>query len=186
MLPVYERIKKLIFTPKAAWSEIENETTTAIQLFQNYLVFILAIPSIFGFLGWLFSGENFFASLFWSITSFVLNLLGIWVYAKCLLFFAQNFDCELDDITASKIACYSFTPVLVASIFFLIPPISWLVILGAYSFVILCVGISRLIQGSSEKLIGMMVSACITMLIIYFIVIIIAMSLCGFYTPFPA
>lgn len=186
MTSLYERIRKLIFQPKEAWNDIENEVTTEIQLLQNYLIFLVAIPSVFGFLGWLFVGKGLLISLLWAVMVYILTLLGIWLFARSLLFFAHNFECELDNIEASKIASYAYTPVLVASIFFIIPPISWLIVFGAYSFIVLCLGLAKFIQCPSEKIIGMMVSTCITMLIIYLIVNIIAMRLCGFGTLFPA
>jgi len=186
MKSIYERIRKLIFQPKEAWNEIETETITELQLFQNYLIFLIGIPSIFGFLGWLFVGENLFVSLLWAIVIYILTLSGIWLFSRSLSYFAQNFECTLDKINASKIAGYAFTPLLIASVFFVIPPFSWLIILGADSFVVLCLGLSKLIQCPSEKLLGMMISACVTMLIIYLLIVVLAMRICGFSSLLPA
>ncbi|MBN1350027.1 hypothetical protein JXJ21_11500 [candidate division KSB1 bacterium] len=182
----YEGIRKLILTPKDAWQEIEAEEVNANRLLNDYQMVLAIIPSISGFIGWLFAGESFFAAIVWAILSYFLILIGIWAFSKSLVFFASSFECTLQEIDAFKIATYGFTPFLLSGVFYIIPPLSWLAILGAYSLILACLGLSKFLHCASEKLIGMMISGCISMLVIYLIVIFLSMRLCGLATPFPA
>jgi len=171
MLTVINRVKSILFKPNSAFDEIKVEAVTENELFTEYLIFVAAVPVIAGFLGSLFDGENFFRALLWSVLFFGFSIAGVWATAKVLSFFAPSFKVEQDYIAFLKLSAYAFTPIFLACIFFLIPPIYGFSILGIYGFYLFWTGLPRLVNCPQEELfnfrfIGLIVIA-ITILVIF-------------------
>ncbi len=171
MQNIINRVKSVLFQPKSVWNEIKAETTTEKEIIQKYLAFIAALPAVAGFFGSLFDGENFFRALLWAILFFGFSIAGVWASAKVLTFFAPSFKAKQDYLASLKLAAYTFTPLLLAGVFFLIPPIYGFSILGIYGFYLFWIGLPELIPCKKEELfnfrfIGMIVIA-IAILIIF-------------------
>jgi hypothetical protein len=171
MQKLINRIKSILFHPNTVWENIETGATTEKEIFQQYLVFIAAVPAIAGLLGSLFVGEIFLTALFWALLFFSFSIATIWASAKVLTFFASSFKVKQDYVAALKLTTYTFTPILLACVFFLIPPIYGLSILGIYGFYLFWIGLPKMLPCLKEELfnfrfIGMIVIA-IAMLIIF-------------------
>jgi hypothetical protein len=63
---------------------------------------------------------------------------------------APSFDGKTDDLRALKLVAYSYTPVWVAEIFSLVPPLRWLDFLGLYGVYVFYVGVARLTRSREE------------------------------------
>lgn len=171
MVDIINRVKAIIFKPGTALEEIHTEEITEKDLFKNYLIVIAAVPAIAGFLGSLFAGENFFRALLWAVLFFGFSIAGVWAAAKVLNFFATSFKVEQDYLAFLKLSAYAFTPIFLACIFFLIPPIYVFSILGIYGFYIFWIGLPKLVDCPDEELfnfrfIGLIVMA-VMMLVIF-------------------
>jgi hypothetical protein len=171
MQNIIDRVKLLLFQPGAVWNGIKAETTSEKEILQKYLMFIAAVPAVAGFFGSLFDGENFFKALLWAILFFGFSIAGAWASAKVLTFFAPSFKAKQDYLASLKLTAYTFTPLLLAGIFFLIPPIYGFSILGIYGFYLFWIGLPELVPCAKEELfnfrfIGMIVIA-IAILIIF-------------------
>lgn len=171
MLKIINRVKAILFNPGTTWDEIKAEATTEKEILQGYLIFIAAIPAVAGFFGSLFNGENFFRALLWAVLFFAFSVAGVWTTAKILDFLAPNFKAERDYLTMLKLSTYAFTPIFLACIFFLIPPIYGFSVLGIYGFYLFWIGLPKLINCSHKevlnfKVIGIIVIA-ITILVIF-------------------
>jgi len=141
-----DRAIAILLKPAETWIEIKTEETSIAKLFQEYLVVLAAIPAFAGFLGALFSGAFFFKALFWGILYYGLSLAGVWTASQIIKFLASNFKIASDEITIFKLVTYSYTAFFVAGIFFLIPPLHWLVIAGFYGFYLFILGFSHLLE----------------------------------------
>ncbi len=171
MQKLINRIKSIFFQPTTVWDEIESEAMTEKEVFLKFLVFIAAVPAIAGLLGSLFVGENFLTALLWAVLFFGFSIAAIWASAKALTFFAPSFKAKQDYLAALKLTTYTFTPILLACVFFLIPPIYGLSILGIYGFYLFWIGLPKMLPCVKEELfdfrfIGMIVIA-IALLVIF-------------------
>ena len=165
------RIKSILLQPNTVWEEIEAEAMNGKELFLRYVIFIAAVPATAGFLGSLFVGENFFTALFWAVLFLGFSIAAIWASAKAITFFAPSFNAKQDYMAALKLTAYTFTPILLACVFFLIPPIYGFSILGIYGFYLFWIGLPKMLPCEKEELfnfrfIGMIVIA-IALLIIF-------------------
>lgn len=170
MQKIIQRVKSILFQPNTVWDEIKAETTTEKEIIQQYLVFIAAVPAIAGFLGSLFDGENFFRALLWAVLFFGFSIAGVWASAKVLTIFAPNFKAKPDYLASLKLTAYTFTPILLACVFFLIPAIYGFSILGIYGFYLFWFGLPKLIPCAQEELlnfrfIGMIIIAIVILVI---------------------
>jgi len=168
---IISRVKSILFQPHTTWDEIKAEATTEKEIFQRYLIFIAAVPAVAGFFGSLFDGENFFRALLWAVLFFGFSVAAVWASAKVLAFFAPNFKAEQDYLASLKLTSYTFTPIFLACIFFLIPPIYEFSILGIYGFYLFWTGLPKLVSCPQQELfnfrfIGLIVIA-VTILVIF-------------------
>lgn len=186
-MDIIARAKGLILSPKTEWDAIAAEPVgDPIDLIKAYAVPMAAIPAICGFIGTALIGAFLFRSgmgmmgfgigrLFvMMILGYVLGLVAIFVIAKIIEMLQPSFGAAADPAGAMKLAVYTPTAVWVAGIFSLLPPLSFLGILGLYSIYILYVGVPIVARVPQEKavpfilvlaLIGIVINILVGMLI---------------------
>ncbi len=133
----FDLIKDIILTPQAGWKRINSDEFSDSDLIKNYLSYLVLIPVVAGFFGALFSGDNFFGSMFWAGSFFILAIAGSIFAARILTFLALNYQADQNYQTYLKIVIYSVTPIFVSNIFFLFPrlyKLSFVGIFGLYLF----------------------------------------------------
>ncbi|WP_431283681.1 Yip1 family protein [Humitalea sp. 24SJ18S-53] len=153
-MDIVARAKGLILSPQSEWQAIAAEPVgDPIDLIKSYAVPMAAIPAICGFIGSALIGAFLFRGgmgmmgfgigrLFVvMVLGYVLGLVGIFVIAKIIEMLQPSFGATADPRGAMKLAVYTPTAVWLAGIFSLIPPLSFLGILGLYSIYILYVGV---------------------------------------------
>jgi hypothetical protein len=170
MRQVIHRVKKIMFQSHHAWDEIRSESLQEREIFLNYLIYVAAVPAVAGFLGSLFVKENFFRSLIWAFLFFGLSLGGVRVAAKVLNFWAPNFKAEHDYLSMLKLMAYSFTPIFLACIFFIIPPVHFFSVLGIFGFYTFWIGLPKLIPCPPQELfnfrfIGVIIIAIVILIV---------------------
>ena len=151
MKKILLQIKNISMSPTASWDDIKTQVLTERELLSNYLVFIAAIPAISGLLGLIFMGENFFRAVFWAVLFFGFALLGVYLTAKAMNFLATSFNAEQNTQTYFKLTAFSATPIFLSGIFFLIPPIYGLSLLGLYGFYLFWIGFHRIVICPREE-----------------------------------
>ena len=179
MEKVVDRVMGIILRPGEAWLSIKDEETSVSQLFSEYLIILAIIPAVAGFLGSVFKGANFFSSLVWGVLFYALSLAGVWVAAKVLSFLATNLKIEHNELTVFKLVAYSYTAFFVAGIFFLIPPLYWLSIVGLYGFYLLYLGISQLLECSQEEKFNFTIISIFALFLILLFTIVLAEYISG-------
>jgi len=146
-----DRAMEIILSPASTWDEIKAEQTAEKTLIKEYYIFIAAVPAIAGFIGLIFKGENLFISLLWSALFVGFAIGGSLLMAKAMNFFAINFSAEQKTGTYFRLVSYSLTPVFLANIFFLIPPLYGLSIIGIYGFYVFWVGFSNMVTCAKDE-----------------------------------
>jgi hypothetical protein len=167
-----ERVKAILLTPKTEWAVIEGESGDAQYLFTNYVAILAAIPAVSALLGYSI-GLGVGHSLIFAIFSYVLYCAGWFVAALAIDTLAPNFGARKSFPDALKVAAYSSTAVWVAGIFFLIPPLSVLIILGLYSIYLLWLGLPVLMKAPQDRVTGYTAAVVIAILVIMFVIALI-------------
>lgn len=149
---VIQRAKQLILSPKTEWPVIAAESSSSLEILKKYLMYLIAIPALAQFLGFLFAGRiGFFSGLIWAIIYYVLTILSLYVMAFVVHLLAPSFNAIKDDQAAFRLVAYSATPFFVASIFNIIPGLGILSILGLYGIYLFYVGLPEILQCPQNK-----------------------------------
>ena len=157
-----ERAKRLLLTPVPEWQVIDAETTTAGELYTQYIVPLAAIGPIARVIGFALIGVHVpFSGVVYrtpigravvgAVVSYVLALAGVFVLAMIIDMLAPTFGGTKNRIQALKVAAYSSTAAWLAGVFAILPGLSILGILGLYSIYLLYVGLPILMKSPSDK-----------------------------------
>jgi hypothetical protein len=160
-MALVDRVKNILLTPKTEWEVIDAEPTTVADLYKGYIMPLAAIGpvaqaigfSVFGmpvpFLGTYRTPVG--TAITQAIVTYILTLVAVFVLALIIDALAPTFNGIPNRIQALKVAAYSYTASWVASIFMLIPAVSFLAILGVYSLYLLYLGLPILMKAPKEK-----------------------------------
>ncbi|PKQ65798.1 hypothetical protein BZG02_01980 [Labilibaculum filiforme] len=154
-----DRIKLILIQPKLAWETIGKEQINRKDFLLSYVLPLVLIPSIASFIGYGLIGMGSYfkvASLSWglhqAILAFVGAFTGVFVSAFCIHKLAATFNTELSFTNAIKLVAYSYTPIWLAGVFYILPSLSILgLIAGIYSLYILYIGFVPITKVSEEK-----------------------------------
>ncbi|MGB9893467.1 MAG: Yip1 family protein [Candidatus Saccharicenans sp.] len=179
---IVPRVQGIILKPKEEWEKIKTEPATVTDIFKSYLIILAAIPAVAQFLGyWLiglslpFRGHirmSFGFSLGRAIASYILSLASIFILALIINALAPTFSSKPNQLSALKLAAYSLTPYYVAGIFYLIPVLSFLVLLaGIYGLYVFYLGFKAgLMETPPEKITGYFVVTIIVAIVLMLVV----------------
>ncbi|MEA3001303.1 MAG: hypothetical protein QOH81_91 [Sphingomonadales bacterium] len=174
-----DRAKNIIMQPKLEWPVIDAEPTSIADIYRNYVVILAAIPALCSAIGLFLMGNGFFhfsASFIigQAILSYVLTLVGVYIFALILEALAPSFGGTKDRVKAFKLAAYSWTAAWLASVVLIIPLLGILVLVAAiYGFYILYLGVPVLMKVPEDKAVVYTIVAIVGMIIIYFLISIV-------------
>lgn len=158
---IASRTKDILIDPASEWVRIEDEPVDPTFLFGIYAALLALIPALSGFIGACVIGvidprgevvrtpifDGFVGAVSgYAAAIFTIVLLGLVINLLAPLFGGRrNFG------AAFKLAVYSYTPVLLAGIFLLLPGLHFLLLTGFYGAYILWLGLPRLMKASLQK-----------------------------------
>jgi len=156
-----DRVKRILLNPKPTWVEIEAESTSPAALYRGYLMWLAAIPAVCGFIGLSLIGMGVFgvtvrvpllAGLGNMVVSYVLSLVGVWVFSLIVDALAPTFGGTRSKMQALKLAVYASTAAMLGGVFTLLPMLSMLGLLAAlYSIYLIYTGLPVLMKNAPEK-----------------------------------
>jgi hypothetical protein len=174
-----DRAKKILLEPKKEWPVIEQEATTPVQLISSYLVILALIPAIASFIGYGLIGIEipFFGhigSISWGIRQAIVQLVvtigGAILTAFIIDALAPNFGATKNFNKALQLVVYSYTPSMIAGIFFVYPSLAIIATLaGIYGLYLLYVGIGPMMKAPQEKVTGYFVVSLIATILVMII-----------------
>lgn len=168
-----ERAKNIILKPKDEWAVIEQENTSVQELLTTYLIPLALIPAVAAFVRWGLIGYGSFigASVSWGIKYALISLVttigGVYLSAFIIDALANNFGSVKDFRKAMQLVVYSYTPMLVAGIFQIIPSLSFLGIVGLYGLYLLYIGIAPMMKTPEDKVTGYFIVSLVVLVVIY-------------------
>ena len=151
---VIARVRAILITPNDEWPKIAERPETVESLYKDYLLVIMAIPAVFGFLG------SHHPSLIWGLVGvvvrYVVSLGAVYVITLIVEALAPYFGGQKNRIQAFKAVAYSTTAAAVSYIAVIIPNVGPLVILdgGVYTLYLLYLGLPVLMKAPKDKAIG--------------------------------
>lgn len=168
----------MLFHPKAAWRSIGEEKGTIRSILVGYVLPLSLIPAICSFAGYGFVGAEGLlfrvSGLYWGtamaldslITSLSVYLLGTWVVDRL----TPAFGGERELGRSAQLVAYAYTPAWLAGIFYLLPMLQELVVLGLYGVYLFYLGIPVMKRMPDDQRIAFTISSAIVLIIIRFVV----------------
>ena len=162
---IVERVKSILTSPRSEWPVIAAEPATVAGLYTGYIMWLAAIPAVFGFIKGSLIGHGMFgvsvttpifAGLIGMVLGYVLGLVVLYVVALIVNALAPTFAGEKNQVQALKAVGYAWTAAWVAGIAVILPWLGWLVPLagGIYSIYLLYLGLPHTMKCPPEKSLG--------------------------------
>ena len=171
------RAKAILMTPKQEWAAIDSEPLNVAALLTGYVIPLALIGPIARFIGFSIFG---FGGLFrlsigsgisMAIVSFILAIVGVFVLAWVINALAPSFGAKQDMPQAIKLAAYSMTAAWIAGIFYLLPALSMLALIGAlYSLYLFYVGLPILMKAPEDKTPGYAIAVIVACIVVFYII----------------
>jgi hypothetical protein len=179
-----DRAKKIILEPSKEWDVIKSETISISDMFLQYAAVLAAIPAAAGFLGSTIIGYHAFGYSFrvpfgrglgGAIMTYALSLAGVYLYGFIIDALAPTFGSKKDMNASLKVSIFSSTAGWIAGALTIIPMLSVLAFLaGLYNFYLLYLGLKKVKETPTEKLIGYMVLTIVIGIVISYVTMAIA------------
>lgn len=179
-----ERVKGLLTSPVREWATIKDESHTIAGLYTQYVIALAAIPAVASFVGLSIVGYSGLGATYRvpmasgvanMVLSYVLSLGSVYVMALVIDALAPNFAGEKNFIQAFKVAAFFPTAAWLAGVFYVIPALSILAVLGAlYSLWLLYTGLSPLMSVPEDKSVAYTAVVVLVAIVIMFVISIVA------------
>ncbi|MFW6123737.1 MAG: Yip1 family protein [Acidobacteriota bacterium] len=173
------RIQGILLKPKEEWEKIKQQPLSVSDLFMKYVLILVAIPAVAQFIGrgiigysvpfvgWVRSGIG--NALLHAIIYYVLTVASVYVLGIIINALSSSFDSKPNQEKAMNLAAFSMTPAWVAGIFYIIPPLSVLVLLASlYGIYIFYLGFSSsVMETPKEKVVAYFIVTIIVSIVLY-------------------
>lgn len=110
------KAKDVCVNPAGVWDGIKSDGASAKDLYLQYLLVVVAIGPVFGFLGMAFSNLGLTSCVVFAVLTYLFGLATPWVVALLIEFLAPKFGGSADRISALKLVAYSAAPTYLASV----------------------------------------------------------------------
>lgn len=160
-MSLIQRVQDILLKPKDTWPAIAQEPASVASIYNNYVIYLAAIPAIAGFIGLSLVGVGGFgfgfrvpivAGLVNMVVGYVLSLVMVFVLALIVDALAPTFGGTKNQIAALKVVAYASTAGFVGGIFSLLPALSIIGLLFAlYSIYLVYTGLPVLMRSAPDK-----------------------------------
>jgi hypothetical protein len=185
------RAKSILLSPKTEWPNAAAEPDSVGGLYSGYIVVLAAIPAIVSFLtlSVIGSAANLLTgfrygivySLAFTILSYVLGLVSVYISALVVDALAPSFSAEKNLVQALKAVAYSYTAVWVASIIGLVPGLGILAVIAGliYTVYLLYLGLQYTMKCPADKAIGYTAVSIIVAIVLVWVVRVVTYGIVG-------
>jgi hypothetical protein len=160
-MALIQRVQDILLKPKETWPAIAQEPATVASIYNNYVIYLAAIPAIATFIGLSLIGVGGFGfgfripivtGLVNLVVGYVLSLVIVFVMALIVDALAPTFGGTKNQIAALKVVAYASTAGFVGGIFSLLPALSILgLLVSLYSIYLLYTGLPVLMRTPPDK-----------------------------------
>jgi hypothetical protein len=166
------RVRNILVQPAQEWRTIAAETADVGSLLRDYAAPLSAIPAFCSWIGGSIIGYGFFRvglvrGLANAIVSWVFGLVGCWLAAMVIEKLAPSFGSRGSTAHALKLVVYASTPVWVAGVLDLIPPLAVLIVIAAlYALYLFYVGLPIVMNTPADKVIPYMAVSAVAVILV--------------------
>jgi hypothetical protein len=171
------RIVNILKTPGAEWARIAAESTTVNDLIVNYAAPLAAIPAISSLIGTTLIGipvpfmgtirVGIVRGVVSAILSWVFALVGVYIAAVIVEKLAPQFRSRGELVQAMKVVVFAYTPVWVAGVLNIFPPLAVLVIVaGFYAIYLFYLGLPPVMGTPQESVVPYMAVSAIVIIVV--------------------
>jgi hypothetical protein len=166
------RVTNILKQPAQEWPVIAAEPTDAAGLLTGYAAPLAAIPAVCSWIGWSLIGIAFIrrgliSGLAAAIVTWVFAIAGCYISAIVIEKLAPTFKSSGSTVDALKLVVYAYTPVWVAGVLNLVPPLAVLTILaGLYAIYVFYLGLPVLMKTPADQVIPYMIVAALVIIVI--------------------
>jgi hypothetical protein len=174
-----DRVKNILINPKDEWVVIDTENTDVVTLTKNYLIPLALIPAVASFIGFgLIGHSNILYGVAYAAISIITTVAGAFLSAFIINTLSSSFASRNDFGKAFQLVVYSYTPALVAGVFFIIPALGILAGLASlYGLYILYLGIKPMMQTPEDKSIIYFIVSLLVMGVVFYIINLILVTI---------
>jgi hypothetical protein len=177
-MPIFTRARNILLSPAKEWQIIDSEIETPQSLMRRYVVPMALIPAIAYFIGYGLIGIDAYfyqlGGIKWGIIlaaiSFLSSLGTYFISAYAMDALAPSFGSAKNLGRSAQLVAYSYTASWVAGIFYILPSLSRLAILGAYGIYLFYVGLPIIKKTPEDKRITYTIVGAILVIVIGFVV----------------
>jgi len=151
------RVQNILLKPKEEWGVIAAEPTTVGQLFTGYAMILAAIPlvaSIIGLMAFLPRGVGYPIGMIIAIgvVGYVITLAVVYLMGLIIAGIAPSQGGTNDKLAGFKLSVYATTPVWVAGILSIFPPLAPLIYLSyLYVIFLIYLGVGPVLRIPADK-----------------------------------
>lgn len=174
---VVARAKAILMTPKQEWAAIDAEPLSVSKLLVGYVLPLAAIGPIATFIGFSIFGIggilriSIGSGISLAITMFVLAVITVFVLAWVINALAPTFGATQSMPQAIKLSAYSMTAAWVAGIFYILPFLAILALIGAlYSLYLFFVGLPVLMKVPADKVVVYTVVIFVACVVLFWVI----------------
>ena len=176
-MDIVNRVKNILVAPKQEWVTIEAERLPSANLLTSYLLLLALIPAVCQFIGQGLIGTSVLGikvggTIAWglrsAIISYVTMVAGAYLTAWVINLLATSFGSEKNFDQAFALVVYSYTPMYVAGVFYLLPALGFLATLaGLYGLYILYLGLQPMMKTPADKTIVYLIVSIVCLIVIW-------------------
>lgn len=169
-----ERVKNILVTPKTEWDVINGETETPASLLPKYVVIMALIPALAAFIGYGLIGVSYLGikvsginwGLSMAIQLFVQSILSYFICTYVIDALAPTFKSEKNLGKSAQLVAYATTASAVAGIFYILPALSFLLILGLYGIYLFYIGMPKLKKTPEDQVVVYMIVSAVVIIVV--------------------
>jgi len=175
------RVTNILTKPAGEWSVIAAEPADVAGLMRDYAAPLAAIPAVCRAVGMIMTIQTgFFSGLVGACVSWAMALVGVYIASVVIEKLAPTFQSRGDTAQALKLVVYSMTPVWIAGVLNLIPPLGVLTILAAlYAIYLFYLGLPPVMHTPAAQVIPYMLVSAVLVIIVSFVLGLVAAALTG-------
>ncbi len=179
-MKLLDRAKGIILNPKNEWNTIQQEQQGNMDLLMKYLIPLVLIPVICSFIGYGLIGRKYAfighvgsvaLGVRYAILMVINTLLGIYLTAFVIDLLATSFGATKNFNNALRLVAYSYTPAMVAGIFYIFPSLAVLAMLASlYGLYIMYLGIKPMMKAPDDKVTVYFIVSIVVLIVVYAVV----------------
>ena len=185
------RVIAILTKPADEWRTIAAEPTTVEGLMRSYVAPLAAVPAIGQFIGFSVIGVpvpvlggairiGIVRSFANAVVAWVFALVGAWIAAVAIEKLAPMFQSKGNTAQALKVVAYSMTPVWIAGVLYVVPPLAVLVLIATlYAIYLFYLGLAPVMSTPSDQVIPYMVASVLAIIVVSYVLSAITAAIFG-------